>query len=1064
MKKLYKYMVLVIGILVFSACADEELVGSFGENGNNVTLTLNVNTQGVKDVVVSRDGDADVDAEKLYDVHVYVFAEDGTLSGYANVTNNDGLLPFQNTIKIKTKSGPSYIYAVANIDKCSSPYSLSEDYKKRLKVADITAKDNLTLSELLCMTFERQYGRNNDELFSPTPMYNIFLMSGYLNDGNVVTINNDGSISRNGSKMTERVIKLYRTLAKNTLTIETDENANGIFTPSYYRLCNVPISGTLVPNTNISNVSDYLTISSEEGVVDNITNAVVESSFEQPFNGKASIIFYYPENLQVAKESAKTGTWTWQDREKNRWDNTISPAKKTFLNASNNAAYIEIYGDYVSNDGVTTANVSYTIHLGDFSKGTDLKDFNVIRNNNYSYRVSVNDVQDIRVEATTNTNEDNPYAEGLVIEAVPQRQLKIDAHYEARVLTFTRESIKRLRNNEQLKEMGYLINIKTPFWNTPETYNVRKNGVYRGASFFCTIDNVAQTFGENADYEWVKFVRNTNDNKPDYAKTTDPISTYPCEYPGDYKYNSDGSIQKENGKPIKGDWLNVFELLAQLYDYDIDAETDTDNDGDYENDDIYGSSGQVYYTCFIDENYYPGRPWPDYVNQDPRTMLLADELYISSDKNSLYAKVIYSILQSSISTFYQTTYNYPDPNEELEEGDEYDLVRAFGTENIDEEDLYYAEDYLLPQNSGISQNNEQDWNARSSAVASNNKVSWYNNEYVFPVDGKQPLYQQAAKACMSRNRDLNGNGSIDGDEIRWYLAGVEQYRALSYGQSSFVKNPSASLVTMQDLIDINEDIWPYINESNYNPDYGHVFRGRYHYFTCSGSNKKIFWPEESLTNNPAESWSRARLVRCIRTLSNGVSDKTNESEVMAELNGLENPEPYYTFDPNTKTFYLDGIRSTRVYSTDPLLHHNEVQSPNNLYRSFKVAEKDFDRTTRSLSSIINANPDICSTYSEEPDNSDKGTWRTPNQKEFGLMVSEMKTNVGNSNEDNLAARTYGTRTRFSGDDEHTYPADWQWNYGWNWHTTAGFFSENGRINVGGGNSINAYIRCVKDVN
>ena len=1046
MKKLYKYIVFIIGILVFSACADEELVGSFGENGNNVTLTLSVNAQDVKNIVVSRNGDAGVDAEKLYDVHVYVFAEDGTLSGYANVKNDDGLLPFQNTIKINTKSGPSYIYAVANIDRCSKPYSLGENEKKRLKVADITANDNLTLSELKGMNFNRQFGRVNDELFSPTPTHNIFLMSGYLNDGNVVTINNDGSISRNGSTMTERVIKLYRTLAKNTLTIETDENANGIFTPSYYRLCNVPISGTLVPNTNISNVSDYLTISSEEGVVDNITNAVVESSFEQPFNGKASIIFYYPENLQVAKEDAKTGPWTWQDREENEWNNEISPAIKTFTNASDNAAYIEIYGDYVSNDGVTTANVSYTIHLGDFSKGTDLKDFNVIRNNNYSYKVSVNDVQDIRVEATTKTNEDNPYAEGLVIEAVPQRQLKIDAHYEARVLTFTKESIIRLRSNEQFPGMGYLINIKTPFWSTPETYNVRDNGVYSGVSHFCNIDDVAQTFGDNADYEWVKFVKNTGDNKPYYAGDNDPISKYPCRYPGDGDENNPRQ------------WLNVFELLAELYNIgDENVYTENTVSGD-------SNSGEVYYTCFIDENYYPGRPWPDYVNQDPRTMLLADELYISFDKNSLYAKVIYSILQSSISTFYQTTYNYPDPNVELQEGEEYDLVRAFGTENIDEEDLYYDEDYLLPQSSGISQDNEQDWNARSSAVASNNEVSWYNNGYVFPVDGKQPLYQQAAKACMSRNRDLNGNGSIDGDEIRWYLAGVEQYRALSYGQSSFVKNPSASLVTMQDLIDINDDIWPYINESGWNQDYGHVFRGRYHYFTCSGSNKKIFWPEESLTNNPAESWSRARLVRCIRTLSNGVSDKTNESEVMAELNGLENPEPYYTFDPNTKTFYLDGIRSTRVYSTDPLLHHNEVQSPNNLYRSFKVAEKDFDSTTRSLSSIINANPDICSTYSEERDNSDKGTWRTPNQKEFGLMVSEMKTNVGNSNEDNLAARTYGTRTRFSGDDEHTYPADWQWNYGWNWHTTAGFFSENGRINVGGGNSINAYIRCVKDVN
>ena len=32
-------------------------------------------------------------------------------------------------------------------------------------------------------------------------------------------------------------------------------------------------------------------------------------------------------------------------------------------------------------------------------------------------------------------------------------------------------------------------------------------------------------------------------------------------------------------------------------------------------------------------------------------------------------------------------------------------------------------------------------------------------------EGIQPLYTTVAKACLSRNRDLNGNGSVDAGEI-----------------------------------------------------------------------------------------------------------------------------------------------------------------------------------------------------------------------------------------------------------------------------------------------------------
>ena len=1189
MKKLYKYIVLVIGIVTFFSCADEELVGSFGETGSDVILKLSFQSQANNDIVVSRAGEGEEDNVEnfVYDLHFYVFDDYGDLTGYEQLVSENGDIPLGiKEVPIRTKTGKSYIYAVANINHSTLYYLENKKGEGKINVDDdktdkelldvfggatlvldengnIVPKEDvtddqlkakvlehsndpnnkgLTKDKLLRVSFLRYFGDANS-LYNPTPE-DVFIMSGYVNEGESVIITKTGQDDKGNNIATvqgeDNVIKLYRILAKNTLRITS--TGDGTFTPKYYRLCNVPKKGILIPQnfigtTKVNTIDQYVgnmyfSQSGNSNVQVNITNLTsedVESSFRANFGQPDSpenldssdttedsgtseapetsetpnsytITFCYPENLQVpnATVDEKTGNNEFKyNKWKHRETNSYDKGAKNFTNAPANASYIEIYGEYVHNglneDGEyenIKANVTYTIHLGNFSAPNNrnsLFDYNVIRNYSYTYNVYVNDVDDIYVEATTSNQtppQDNPYVEGLIINTQSGQHLRVDAHYEARVISFNLQDIIDLKDHKDAKgqSMGYFVNIKTPFGQTEETVNVRSNGVYKlNGDPICSIAKAANVFGNQtdpnnkneADYEWIKFVKN-GDTKvvSSISETTDnsianglALNRYPCVYPGDsykkYDYNEDGSIKTTR----QGGWLNVFELLAELYD-----------------ESKYPTTGEVHYTCFIDENYYADKAWPEYVNKDDRTMLLANDLQISRDGKSIYANVKYSISQRSIATFYKTNY-YPDGDNPTR------LVIAFGTETVNEEDVYHTR----YDNSDYSISNTQDWNARTSAISNNEgEDNWYTAPHaawddIDELEGDllqpQLLYEKVAKACMSRNRDLDGDGDIDANEIRWYLPSIGQYRGLFIGQSAFIGKEAYLINQEQAVKDINQakinnqftdengNLYETDREGNPTEELadpkGHWYRRIYHYFTCSGNNQQIFWPEEGLTNNPNGSgYSWAELVRCVRTL---------ESDAL----GLSNPEKYYTYSSNNKTFNLAGIMDTRNPTKVAQEDHNEIQTQNNLFGSFEVATDDlslpsnfqgyynsYNRGTNSFNMIdvTGLDPDKLlsgdeSQIAQIPNgqrndlcnslNTNGVTgWRTPNQKELALMVEAKAINNGYS------TRNYGSRSRFSGCDKGD-------DFG-QWHHTAGIWaSGNGRMNVGDDYG-NVRIRCVRD--
>lgn len=1017
MKKLYKYIaILFVGMLALCACNDETDFPGVEAEGDYVTLNLSLKPEISKEIVNSR---ATTEENMLYDLHIYVFNANGDLTGYEKLESGTGAIasPGPVPVTVRAKTGTSYIYALANINN-GSIYKLSVQDKALLNVTTYATNGKTSEQEVnalratveastLNMTTFKNINFNRtlpteNEVISPTPTDKIFMMSGYLNDGASVTIQKNGT--NVSIKENVNVIKLYRILAKNTLTIQSV--GNGVFTPKSYRLYNVPVGGQLVPNANISTANTAADYTTEK-----TTTVNVESHYQEPLN-ESSFTFYYPENLQATTSAISV----WKDRETNDY----SSGSKVYTKAPAKAAYIEIQGDYEDTTNKITANATYTIHLGNFSKS--LTDFNVVRNNHYIYTVKVNGVNDIVAEAkikdNNNNDVDNPYAEGMVIKVGNGQFYNVDAHYEARVMAFNMADIWALKNNEK----GYILSVETPFAKTNQIVYVKSDGVYAlNGTELCDIDDVSTIFTSTPDYEWIKFVKNTDSNK---TNTNNDISKYTCKYPGDTsRYSSSNP----------GGWMNVFELLAELH-----------------NNASATNTGTVYYTCFIDENYYADKAWSAYVNKEPRTMQIANNLFISEDKKSIYAEVAYSIAQRSIATFYKD-----------------ESLVAFGTEIFDEEDLYHTTEHptrLGTSNSTALYDNLpidglDDWDGFTSTKNTNINTDynkWYENVTrtvttggyrpttttyninVNYIENIQPLYLSAAKACMSRNRDLNGNGNIDGGEVRWYLASGGQYHALYIAKTSL---PTESwLITDAELSAIDNY---YIANNGWGSDQsGHDYRGRYHYYTSS--DKGTYWPEEGLTLNDATTsgfMQRAELVRCVRTLKSGTSASPEY--------GLEAPQKYYTFQNNI--FNLTGIETRRGAFDGLLPNHNELQEQNELYRSFEVAADGNDKTATSLDALTGNANDPCSSLG--------ANWRTPNQKELALMLAEMKST--------MISGGYVPRTRFSG--YKGSKTNGQFNnsldaLGYHWHDRVGFqIGSNGQYNLISDDD-NVKIRCVRDVN
>lgn len=530
-------------------------------------------------------------------------------------------------------------------------------------------------------------------------------MSGFANDGASVIIARKGTTQQaeitSPTDDDHKRVKLYKILSKNKITVKS---GNGVtFKPEYMEIHNVPQVYGLMRGNNVA-PSGFET-------------------FDRIIWSENSYQCYLPANVQTTTASPAT----FNEREKNTYDDT---GKKSFVNAPENATYVVIHGKYQGGD--YAGDLSYTVHLGDFSKHP--ADFSVAANSNYEYTLTINGVN--KFIAESQKKGDDPGSEGVVIFKGTDI-LEVDCHYEARVMKFSMSELNQIIN---VDKYGYILKIQTAFCETISMIVDGEGRIYDAAEFKTHSNpTVLTTVGTNgmpvdaskilisgnADFDWVRFVKNTGV----YSST--PNSSPGC------MVSSSHAISDVCAYPGRTNTQTIFEFLRDLY------KAGKEKTASYFN--ATGSS--VYVTCFVDENYYPDKNWTEYVNKsEPRRMYFANELFVSADGQSSFARAKYVVSQKSIWTFYKL-----DPT-----------LKPFGLE-------FVSEEKAQGKNVANGTNSRQEyWNGRASAIRNNSGNKFYDNS-TKSANGTQDLYLSAYRACMSRNRDESGDGKIDADEINGIL-------------------------------------------------------------------------------------------------------------------------------------------------------------------------------------------------------------------------------------------------------------------------------------------------------
>ena len=1038
---------LLVGLVTFNltSCKDDELVKNNGDvvEGVPITVTMKLAGTPAADVTVETRASGS-NYSWLSDVVICVFHGDGSFEQIVtNYGDNKSLEVDQYAdsetdkygnrrykVSFKSTSGTKKLIAVANV--ADGGYweglvdLLKEVYDKK-KSFDEVKELIAGLNENILKQAASEDGVPPFSIASSSQMF----MSGWNQN---VEFKTDGSVTKGdyGSVIDNNVIavQMYRSMAHITFNIAAaPERAKGIFTPTSYRVYNIPTKSYLMNDTQGDSV--FALTSAISGVEEKIGYIHTASSIiGTAQGGNYSFNFYMPENVQKAGTNAITGEDTKQlyqlrDMWESQGNSGAAPENKDWTHAPDQSTFVVISGTYESKSTATDedyiGNVEYTIHLGDFSATGSLNNFSVERNVSYTYNVQVLSVKNIVVEATTNNGEKQPGAEGSIYDrADTEYAYNLDAHYEQVFLEYNLSNIvtelkkQNPSNNGELDEAianQLVLVIQSEAMNHNANGVVNKRGSLKPYEIYVNATDPTQakadilngnmdgssTPTKGFDYKWIEF----------WPQTGTDIAAYP----GMSSWARESLDGMANSDFYEGDAQGYDEYLMDVYDVIVEMgkkvkelylstdNTLTVNSGAYPQaagEIMITKNGNDYvarFTAFVNEYYYLRHPltgtkvsmWSVMTNKIPREMIIAMSTKTSLDGNSSYSKIHSYISQLSMETFY---------SDRAEDSN----LNAFGMETYNETPTYYF-DKEESTRDGLSDSdgreNQKVLIGASTTPQWSNYINSSGNGWTQSVGTDHSTHKltddaynlkAAYSACMSRNRDLNGNGKIDENEIRWYLASLNEYIRMGIGANAI--SSAAKLFTgdktamKKGATATSSDGYPsaYIKDGSL-------------YYTSSSSGKRVYWAIEKGSYGAINSYydSSPLPIRCIRVLP---SPSGKEGQDISSITGITSDATYEKLnDKGLTVLKFEGrlvsslYRPTRVSgSLDP---HNEDEGANSFYRGIFVAD-DYLRDSSdnilgyTLSEITGNGSTMnnpCLSYEE----GGYRNWRVPNLVELSAM-------------------------------------------------------------------------------
>lgn len=921
------YPRLIFGLILMSillfACQEDEIIKSTDvQEGIPVEISLNMSVPEMQKITTR--GLPVGEESQINDLYLLIFdARENRKKEGTHFYSSDELLSNGNTAgtlnNIKTTSGFSYIFIAANTNV--NQLSGNRNIKKKLDEVETLAEFREVTATLNSKTNAAQIDRTQAALV---------MCGAYTSDtpdakeGECIIPEKGGTL--NGT------IPLERLDSHITFNISWGGTSSKVtsFELTSWKVYNVPVKSYLLANEKDAVEEDskhYSNSISEQKVTIN--------------DNSCSFDFYMLENRKKARIYEGKELESYADREREVKDkdglNTgeykyVEP-HATFVEIKANMELTSSIGEE-SSTGKKVANVTYTIHLGGGTN--DCTNFKSERNKKYTYNVTINDTEDIRVEVE-NGDEKRPGVEGDVVDA-KTKVFTLDAHYNCFNIGLTKE------DGQNLSFM-----VKTPFGS---------------------IDNKA-TDGQriNGDYKWIRFARTIDKSKL-------------AEYP-------------ENGEGL----IDLFGLSKDIAEQPQNAENEI-----------------FYYTIFVDEYYYNEPPaganwkkpyWRNFVNKENREVILLFTPNYSADKESSYADAQYMIAQRSIQTYYSTTNFNEEQNALGMEHVNETGKPGNGGPNITDKVVYngFYNTYAYIKNSGNT------WTKHATLTEPN------EDGYTFTLKTKNGW-----EACLSRNRDENHNGIIDPEELKWYLPARDQLMGMYLG--------AESLVT------------PLFDADAYPKSYGiKSEHAQYHYLL---SNDQKLWANEGASlgeRNAAGSGGYPQQLRCVRNLNLDMNASNADNKEIKINNAFKYNEATHVFT----MAQLDEKNIRGKVDFGELGLHDNFSNTNKPYTSFQVAANfhiaaQGNGNWKRFVNIDNLHRSKCSSYYEKANESDKGKWRTPNQREFMIMYTQGKEFVYTANGYKAYSRT-----------------EWKYNSGRHFGINAGgLFLDSGQL-------YDVSLRCVRDV-